>query len=153
MSDPGFLRWIPDNSHDLGLLHWIPDNSHDIGFSRTPGGLLDGMPDTNGGSSLFLFMEPKDIATIAGLPQHVYDEAAKHDQAQNSGAAAEQRMAAAVTNGPSGVEKAALGAQTAEGPAGPKNPIGPVKGYPEIGKDSWREGRIGWDPIWATMRR
>jgi hypothetical protein len=27
-----------------------------------------------------MFLEPKDVATISGLPQHVYDEAARYDQ-------------------------------------------------------------------------
>lgn len=40
-------------------------------FAPTSGGVLDGMPYTDGGSSLHMFLEPKDITTIEGLPQVV----------------------------------------------------------------------------------
>src|SRR5438046_186006 len=73
-------------------------------FVPTPGGLLDGLPAADTGSSLHMFMEPKDIATIPGLPQHVYDDAARYEQGQRDtrAAAGDQRVAQAVTNGQSG---------------------------------------------------
>ena len=62
MSDPGF--W-PEGENG--------------GFVPTPpGGLLDGLPERDIGSGLSLIMEPKDITTIPGLPQHVYDDAARY---------------------------------------------------------------------------
>lgn len=89
VSDPGFPRWIDDESHDTG-------------FVPTPGGLLDGIPKPERRSSLHFLMDPKDVATIPGLPQYVYDDAAKYEQQarQNNDAAG------------SGVES-----ETARGPA------------------------------------
>jgi hypothetical protein len=49
-------------------------------FNPTPGGILDGSPEPYSGRSLSLILGPKDIATIPGLPQYVYDDAARHDQ-------------------------------------------------------------------------
>jgi hypothetical protein len=66
-----------------GLLGWRDDGEN---FVPTPGGLLDGLPSTDIGSSLHMFLEPKDIATVPGLPQHVYDEAARIDLARSSAA-------------------------------------------------------------------
>lgn len=58
-----------------------PQDAEDIVSSRPNlGGLLAGVPDSNTGSSLHLLMEPRDIAAVPGLPQYVYDEAAKYDQ-------------------------------------------------------------------------
>ena len=65
-----------------GSLGWQDDGES---FVPTVGGLLDGLPDTDAGSSLHMFLEPKDIATIPGLPQHVYDEAARSDGARQMG--------------------------------------------------------------------
>jgi hypothetical protein len=62
-----------------GLLGWQANGEN---FVPTPGGLLDGLPDTAPVSSLHMFLEPEDIATIPGLPQHVYDEAARNDKAR-----------------------------------------------------------------------
>jgi hypothetical protein len=82
VNDPGFVRWWDDESHDTG-------------FTPTPDGLLGGLEPPDAVSGLSLIMEPKDIATIPGLPQHVYDDAARYDlgSAQNnrsSGAAHDQ---------------------------------------------------------------
>jgi hypothetical protein len=76
VSDPGFPRWIDDESHDTG-------------FVPTPGRLLDGIAKPESRSSLHYIMDPKEIATIPGPPQHVYDDAAKYDQQvrQNNDAA------------------------------------------------------------------
>ena len=46
-----------------GSLGWQDDGES---FVPTVGGLLDGLPDTDAGSSLHMFLEPKDIATIRG---------------------------------------------------------------------------------------
>jgi hypothetical protein len=64
-----------------GLLGWQDEGES---FVPTPGGLLDGLPAADTGSSLHMFMEPKDIATIPGLPQHVYDDAARYEQASST---------------------------------------------------------------------
>jgi hypothetical protein len=58
-----------------GLLSW--QDGGEV-FAPTPGGLLDGLPDMAPVSSLHMFLEPEDIATIPGLPQQVYDEAARN---------------------------------------------------------------------------
>jgi hypothetical protein len=65
----------------------MDDQSNDRDFIATPGGLLDGLPGPGAVSSLPLFMDAKDIATIPGLPQHVYDDAVRYDQsvANNDG--------------------------------------------------------------------
>jgi hypothetical protein len=47
----------------MGLLTPRPDE----GFVPKPGGLLDGLPEHDGGSSLDLFMTPEEIAQIDGL--------------------------------------------------------------------------------------
>ena len=49
---------------------------------------------------------------------------------------------ASVTNGQSESERVALGTKGSDNSSatGPKNPIGPVKGYPEMGRDAWRAG-------------
>lgn len=56
-----------------------PENSVE-GFDPTSGGLLDGLQHSDVGSGLSLILEPKDIATIPGLPQHVYDDAARQER-------------------------------------------------------------------------
>jgi len=86
VSDPGFR---PEDEND--------------GFVPTPGGLLDGLPEQDTGSGLSLIMESKDIATIPGLPQHVYDDAARYAGQQatpdaGAGAAGASPMVAAATN-------------------------------------------------------
>jgi hypothetical protein len=104
VSDPGFLRWPGDDSHDVGFVRWQDDDDPDPGFTHAPGfvpapgGLLDGLPKPTGASSLHLLMEPQDIATIPGLPQHVYNTAATYGEqaAQDGGVAEGQRMAAVV---------------------------------------------------------
>jgi hypothetical protein len=53
-----------------------PDESEDDGrFAPTRGGLLDGLPSPNTGSSLHLLLDPKVIATIDGLPATVREGA------------------------------------------------------------------------------
>jgi len=78
VNDPGFLRWMPDESHDVGMLRRLDDDGHEAGFVPAAGGLLDGLQGSDVGSSLHLLMEPEDIATVPGLPQHVYDDAARY---------------------------------------------------------------------------
>ena len=84
MSDPGFR---PEDENG--------------GFVPTPGGLLDGLPEQDTGSGLSLIMEPKDIATIPGLPQHVYDDAAnQYQRAGQDGGAAEDHTTSAADQNP-----------------------------------------------------
>lgn len=87
MSDPGFTKWMDDETNDRG-------------FTPTPGGVLDGLANSNPSSSLFWIMDPMEITTIPGLPQQVYDEAARHQGMQQDARAAEDRQATpAMTNG------------------------------------------------------
>lgn len=53
------------------------DESDGKSFNPTPGGILDGSPEPYSGRSLSLILGPKDIATIPGLPQYLYDDAAR----------------------------------------------------------------------------
>ncbi|HKX36477.1 MAG TPA: hypothetical protein VJM79_07410 [Rhizorhapis sp.] len=65
---------------NIEMPRW-PEDAEDIVSSQPNlGGLLAGLPDSDTGSSLHLLMEPRDIAAVPGLPQYVYDEAAKYDQ-------------------------------------------------------------------------
>jgi hypothetical protein len=90
---------------------WPDEGEGDDVFVPTPDGVLDGLPKTDPGGSLYLLMGPKDIATIDGLPATNPDH---------------------LTLGhPDGNYLLV---------SGPKNPIGPVQAYPETGKDSWRAG-------------
>lgn len=74
---------------------WPEDAEGIVSSQPNLGGLLAGLPDSNTGTSLHLLMEPRDIADVPGLPQYVYDEAAKYDHkydqnslaAKNDGAA------------------------------------------------------------------
>jgi len=45
-----------------------------------------------------------------------------------------------VTNGQPEFERMALGSKNIGGSPAKGNPIGPVKGYPELGRDAWRAG-------------
>jgi len=74
------------------------DDGHQL--VPAPGGVLDGLPERdNKSSSLPLFLSAKDIATIPGLPQHVY-EAPNFDQpARQDAGATEDRPAAEAVHG------------------------------------------------------
>jgi len=54
---------------------WWVDSQDEAAPVPTPGGLLDGLPSSDPGSSLHLLMDPKDIATIDGLPTTVTEGA------------------------------------------------------------------------------
>ena len=67
----------------------IPENSSDIDPGFSPGreavvpafgSLWDALPDTNGPSALNWLMEPDDLLETPGLPQHIYEQAAKDDR-------------------------------------------------------------------------
>jgi hypothetical protein len=74
----------------------------DEGGAPAPGGLLDGLAAPGAGNGLALVMDPQDIASIPGLPQNIYDDAARYDQGpQDPGVPGAQRVAQAVTNGQS----------------------------------------------------
>ncbi|HEX4637374.1 MAG TPA: hypothetical protein VH189_14400, partial [Rhizomicrobium sp.] len=60
-----------------------PGQGH-ASFVPKRGSIFDGLPDVDAGSSLNWFMDPKDILTIPGLPQHVNDQATKDQQASAS---------------------------------------------------------------------
>jgi len=49
VSDPGFSRWLGDNT----------------AFTQTPGGILDGLPEPVAASGLDLMLDPKQVADIA----------------------------------------------------------------------------------------
>lgn len=126
VSDPGFTKWMPDTTNDWGFSKWSPDTTNDRGFS--PDGLLDELPDGGSTSGLHLLLEPKDIATIPGLPQHVYDNAARHAQsrpaAANSGAGVyasrlDPISLAPQDLNPSGLDLSESGGQSADVPSKP----------------------------------
>jgi hypothetical protein len=92
---------------------WWDDGKDGAATVPAPGGLLDGLPSPDPGSSLHLLMDPKDIATIDRL---------------NKTADGHQGAAPPLTIGQ--VDPGHLVAGHPDGdtlPAsGPKNPIGPV---------------------------
>jgi hypothetical protein len=61
-----------------GLLRGLDDARN--GIVPNSGGILDGLSQPEGASGLSLILEPRDIATIPGLSQHVYDDAARQKQ-------------------------------------------------------------------------
>ena len=74
----------PDGWFDAEVAHPGEAADFDLRFTHDPQGivptpsfLLDGLPDSEAVSTLHWFMNPKEIATIPGLPKHVYDQAAK----------------------------------------------------------------------------
>jgi len=90
--------------------------------------LLDGLPSPYADRSLYLLMDPQDIATIDGL---------------SSGSGGGQDYGGRdMTTGQLGPGVFVTGQNDGSyvPVAGPKDPIGPVRGYPETGKDSWRAG-------------
>jgi hypothetical protein len=118
--DPGFTIKGP------------PGDLIDPGFAirQPPTGLLSGLPAQNATSGLHLFMEPHEIAAVPGLPAAV------------SGNVGVPSKAVPMTMDQ--VDPNQLVPGRPDGnylPAsGPKNPIGPVQGYPQTGKDAWRAG-------------
>jgi hypothetical protein len=101
VSDPGFTRWMDDETHDTG-------------FTPTPGGILDGLAEPYRGSGLSLILEPKDIATIPGLPQHVYDDATRSSFATNGQPDLSASASQSADNQPNLGEKYEQGAKAAE---------------------------------------
>jgi len=115
----------------------------DPGFAirQPPTGLLSGLPAQNATSGLHLFMEPHEIAAVPGLPATVSENAGA------TGKSAPMTMEQVDPNElvPGRPDGNYLPA------SGPKNPIGPVQGYPETGKSAWRAGND--DAITAAAER
>ncbi len=112
---------------ELPKLAWPDEERDETAFTPTPGGIFDGLSSPDPGSSLHLLMDPKDIATIDGLHEAAYGD---------------QRSAAPLTIGQIDPDHLVLGHPDGNylPVTGPKNSIGPVRGYPETGKDAWRAG-------------
>jgi hypothetical protein len=110
---------------ELPMPNWWDDGQDDATAAPRAGGLLDGLPSQGPSNSLQLLMDPKDIATVEGLQDTAGDG---------------QGAAPPLTIGQ--VDPGQLVAGRPDGDylhgSGPKNPIGPVQGYPETGKDAWR---------------
>jgi len=91
------------------------------------------------GNALSLMMDPGEIATIPGLPEHYYEGGAGlGDYADHQAAATPAGMAIGQTD----PDHLTLGHPDGNYPpaSGPENPIGPVQGYPETGANAWRTG-------------
>jgi hypothetical protein len=50
---------------DSGLVRRLEDNTHDTAFTKTLGGILDGLPEPDTASGLELMLDPQQVADIA----------------------------------------------------------------------------------------
>jgi hypothetical protein len=116
---------------------WWGDGQDEAAPVPTPGGLFDELPGADIGSSLHLLMDPKDIETIDW----------------DHGPAGGSQGTPPLTIGQVDADHLVLGRPDGDylPASGPKNPIGPVQGYPETGKGAWRAGND--DAIVAAAKK
>jgi hypothetical protein len=116
---------------------WWDDGQDETAPVPTQGGLFGGLPSADIGTSLHLLMDPRDIETIDW----------GHEPAGGS------QGTPPLTIGQVDPDHSVPGRPDGDylPASGPKNPIGPVQGYPETGKGAWRAGND--DAIVAAAKR
>ncbi|HJT42481.1 MAG TPA: hypothetical protein VJ750_03175 [Rhizomicrobium sp.] len=107
---------------EMPIPPWLSNDRERTRATAKRGGLLDGLPQIDRGSSLHLLLDPADMESIEGL------------------SAVDREGSAPLVVAQAGQRGGVSEAHNFPMPAQPRNPIGPVAGYPETGKDAWRAG-------------